>query len=430
MKLQNHLLLTFILLFFCGSVFAEPLHVGVSTEIQSFYLNPKSSASLFSKYEFKTYGQFDITKNLSFKTNAAINYVQLSKQDQKQTVLNPSEFGLFGSAGIFDYQLGSWILTPEGTDLNNIFDVVHAKDFRQPFASESLASVGLLVKSHILNFDYSLFYIPKNRKSLLPDTQSPWWPRTDSLPIQNSTSTLYLPDDVFYKYNSENEIKNPFDQNYGLAGKLSFNAIDFHFFYYSGANQVPQIYPRFNIDVTSSLDPLVGTLRPEIDIDLAWFRSEHLGAGFSSTLGPVIIKSFCKNQKDIYQDSTSESASCTAALESGFSLRRSTFHYFLQVNRLWRKNDVSSQLETLLGFFEKSTALGFLVDVGADSNLSGALIYNEKSPSLLSSLRFDKNWTDRFKTGLNLNILSVQNQPLTKSYDATDNVSVKLSYNF
>lgn len=429
MKPTNHLI-SFFILCFCASVFAEPLHFAVSTEVQSFYLNPKSSSSLFSKYEFKTFGQFDLTKNLSFKTNVAVNYVQLNKQDQKRTVLNPTEFGLFGSAGIFDYQLGSWIINPEGTDLNNIFDVVHGKDYRQPFASENLASLGLLVKSHVLNFDYSLFYIPKNRKSLLPDTQSPWWPRTDSLPVQNSTSMLYLPDNISYIYRNETDVKNPFDQNYGASGKLSFNAIDFHFFYFSGANQIPQISPHFNIDVTTSIDPLIGVIRAPIEIDLAWIRSEHLGFGFSSSINPVIVKSFCKNQKDISENTTSNSASCTAAIESGFSLRKSTFHYFLQVNRLWRKNDVSDQLETLLGFFDKSTALGFLVDVSSESTLSGALIYNEKSPSLLSSLRFDKSWTDRFKTGLGVNVISVQSQPLTKSYDATDNISLKLSYNF
>lgn len=417
-------------LFAYGFASADPLNFSVSTEAQSFYQNPKSSANLFSKYEFKTFGGFDLTKNLRFKTDLTVNYVQLSKQDQKQVVVNPNEVGFNGSLGIFDYQLGYWTLTPEGTDLNNIFDVVHGKDYRQPFASENLASAGLLIKSHAFNFDYSLFYIPKNRKSILPDTKSPWWPRSDSLPIQNSDSTLYFPENIDYVYRNETDIKTPFDNNYGATGKLSFNAVDLYLFYFSGANQIPQIYPHITIDATISIDPLIGVLRSPVDIDLLWFRSEHSGAGFSSTLGPVILKGFCKNQKDIYQSDSTNSVGCTAAFESGFSLFKSTFHYFVQTNRLWRKNDVSAELETLLGFFEKSTAVGFLVDVSAESNFSGAIIYNEKSPSVLSSIRLEKNWTDQFKTQLAVNVISVQNQPLTKSYDATDNVSLKLTYNF
>lgn len=412
------------------SAIADPLRFGVSTEVQSFYLNPKSSSSLFTKYEFKTFGQYDLTKHLRFKTDLTVNYVQLNpKQDRKQWVLNPNEFGFVGSNKAFDYELGFWTLVPEGTDINNIFDVIHGKDFRQPFASENLSSLGLLIKSHALNFDYSLFYIPKNRKSILPDTQSPWWPRTESFPIQSSSSTLYLPDDISYVYRNETDAKNPFDSNYGATGKLSFNWIDFHLFYYSGANQIPQIYPHFDIQAISA-NPPVGVIISPVDIDLNWIRSEHIGAGFSSTLDPVIVKSFCKQQKDFYQDGTTESVSCTAAIESGVAIYKSTLHYFLQVNRLWRKNDVSAELETLLGFFDKSTALGFLVDVGPESILSGAVIYNEKSPSVLSSIRYEKNWTDRFKTSFAINVISVNDQPLTKSYDSTDNASLKLSYNF
>lgn len=418
-----------ILLFLSASAFADPLRFAVSTEVQSFYLNPKSSSALFSKYEFKTFGQFELTKNLRFKTDMSVNYVQLSKQDQKQTVFNPNELGFNGSLGIFDYQLGSWTMVPEGTDLNNIFDVVHAKDYRQPFASENLASTGVLIKSHVFNFDYSLFYIPTNRKSLLPDTQSPWWPRTDTFPIQSDSGTFYLPDNTTYHYRNETDVKKPFNDNFGATGKLSFSFIDFHLFYFSGANQIPQISPHITVD-TVSLTPLVGNIKGPIDIDLAWIKSEHLGGGFSATLDPFIIKSFCKNEKDFYTDETSKSTSCTAAIESGFNIYKSTFHYFLQVNRLWREHDVSKELETLLGFFDKSTALGFLVDIGAESNLSGAVIYNEKSPSVLSSLRYEKNWTDRFKTNLAVNVLTVGNEPLTKSYDATDNVSLKLTYNF
>ncbi|MFZ3230153.1 MAG: hypothetical protein WA160_08105 [Pseudobdellovibrio sp.] len=402
-----------------------------STEAQSFYLNPKSSSSVFSKYEFKTFNAYEITSSLQFKSELSLNYTYLlTKQDQKQVVLNSNEFGFSGSSNLLDYQFGFWTLNPEGTDLNNIFDVIHGKDYRQPFASESFASFGLLLKSHVLNFDYSLFYIPKNRKSLLPDTQSPWWPRTSTLPIQNASGTFILPDDASYIYRNETEIKSPFEQNFGGTGKLSFSFIDFHLFYFSGANQIPQISPHFNIDITTSLNPLVGVIRAPVDIDLAWYKSEHLGAGISSSLGAVVLKSFCKKQKDFYTLDSSESVSCTAAIESGFNISKSTFHYFLQLNRLWRKNDVTAELETLLGFFDKSTAFGFLVDVGSESTLSGAIVYNEKSPSLLNSIRYEKNWTDRFKTSLGLNVISVQSDPLTKSYDATDNMTVKLNYSF
>ena len=144
---------------------------------------------------------------------------------------------------------------------------------------------------------------------------------------------------------------------------------------------------------------------------------------------PVIFKAFCKNQKDFYTDPAISSA-CTFALESSLSFSKYTLRYFLQANRLWKKSPPISELETLLGFFEKSTALGFLFDVNPENIISGAMVYNEKSPAYLTSLRFERKWTDRFKTIVAANVITVQDDPIAKAYDQTDNVSLKLNYDF
>lgn len=408
---------------------SEPLHLSFSSEFQSFYLNPKNSSQFFSKYEIKTIGEYDLNSKLQFRTNASLNTTYLEKQDQKKVVLNPTDFGLYGSTKYFDYQIGSWVFTPEGTDLNNIFDVIHGKDYRQPFNSESLASWGLLTKAHFYKFDYSLFYIPKNLKSILPDTQSPWWPRTSSIPISNSSGTFNLPDNTSYIYKNESDSKKAFENNFGGFGKISFNYFDLYAFYYSGANQIPQITPHFNINVIS-VSPLIGNVTAPIDIDLNWIKSEHIGGGVSATLDPFIFKSFCKNQTDYYSNEQLSSVNCTGAIESSLVLFKKSLHYFLQINRTWKSKEPSSDLQTLLGFFEKSSAFGFMLNTSDESNLYGAVIYNEKSPAVLSSIRFEKNWSDQFKTNIGINILTVQDEPLTKSYDSTDNLTAKLTYTF
>ena len=181
-----NVLIYFLLFLFFQTAFADPIRLSVSNETQYFYQNPKNSSALFSKFEIKLYGSKEINDIFSFRYDTTLNYVHLSKQDQKQIVLTPTRFGFFGQGSVFDYQIGFWQYSPEGTDINNLFDVIHGKDFRQPFSSENLSSFGLLLSTSFSFIDWKIFYVPQNSKSILPDTQSPWWPRTDSLPVKNA----------------------------------------------------------------------------------------------------------------------------------------------------------------------------------------------------------------------------------------------------
>ncbi len=421
-------LIFFSSLLFFQNTFAEPVRLSVSEETQYFYLYPKNSAFLFSKVELSLFGSWEISPDLSFRYDTTANYVHLSKQDLKQGLLIPTRLGFFGAASVFDYQIGFWQYAPEGTDLNNLFDVIHGKDFRQPLASENLSSLGLLLRTSFNFIDWKLFYIPYNTKSILPETQSPWWPRTEALPVQNASGTFLIPDNISYKYRSETELNKPFQNNFGSTIKLTFNKIDLHFLYFSGANQIPNIYPNFNIDVTS-ITPLIGVVKPPIELDITWIKSEHLGAGASTVIDPVILKAFCKKQKNFYQDVT-ETVACNAAIESNLDFSKYTLHYFFQVNRLWKKSDTANELETLLGFFEKSVAVGYLLELNPENRISGAVVYNEKNPSTLTSVRFEKKWTEHFKTTFAVNVITAEEGTLAKAYDQTDNVSLKLSYDF
>ncbi len=418
----------FLVLIFSELCAAEPLRFSISDENQYFYLNPKNSANFYSKLEIKSFGAFEFTDDHSFKYDATINYVHLSKQDLKKATLIPNRFGLFGSFAFLDYQLGFWQHSAEGTDLNNLFDVVHGKDYRNPFSSENLSAAGLHLSASFDLLNWRLFFIPQNVKSILPDTQSPWWPRTDALPITNSSGTFNLPDNVSYRFRNESEYRMPFANNWGGTAKLSFDNFEMHLMYFSGASQIPQISPHFNIDVTS-VTPLVGVVRPPIELDVTWIRAQHGGVGLSSVLGSYIVKAFCKNQKTFSVNET-EATSCNGAIESSLAIGKKTIRYFLQTNRLWKKVDTNSELETLLGFFEKSTAVGFLLEFNPENIFSGVAVYNEKSPSVLTSARYEKKWSDSFRTTLGLNLISAQSEPLAKAYDQTDNASLKFTYDF
>lgn len=406
---------------------ANEISWSLSNEYQSFYQQPPSSSTYFDKLEVGTKGTIE-KKNFTLKLDTSINYVDAQSETKQDVRLNPKSLGLLKTLGHFDFFVGALVLPVDGTDLNNIFDVIQAKDYRQPFNSETLGSPALQTQMSFESLTAQFFFIPKNERSLLPNMNSPWWPRTSALPIQNTSGTFLLPAHMKYVLSSENELNRPFDNNYGLSAKYTISNFDLHLMYFSGAGQTPQISPHFNIDITS-IDPLVGTITPPVDLSLTWYRSEHLGAGVTTLIGDWIAKVFCKSQTDhLIEDE--KSSACSASLESSAPIFGYSLHYFVQSNRQWKQSETSSELETLFGFFEKSSLLGFLFDLDTKGLLSGALIYNEKSPSTMSSIGYEYKWTDQFKTKLSLNSITSSGSLLADAYKKTSNASLVMKYDF
>jgi hypothetical protein len=410
-------------------MWARELFLSFNQEIQSFYLSPPNSSPYFAKSELVSKGGFEIFKALEFKVDFSASQTVMKNQNQKSFSFNPVQLGPKWTFENFDFFIGGFQIKGEGTDLNNIFDVVNAQDFRQPFNSSSIGSVGLLLNSQIDNVSVKGFYIPKNNKSLLPGTDSAWWPRTEAVPIRNSFGTFLFPSDINYTIVNEAEERNAFKDNFGFTTKYSFAALDLSLFYYSGANQAPKISPNFNLD-TISLDPLIAVFQSPIELNLNWFRSEHTGGGLTLVLGDWISRIFYKQQIDMLPQNE-KSTALTASLENSFAVSRFSLRYFLQTNRIWRPSSSVAELETLLGFFEKSFALGTYLDLNSAGLLSGAVIYNEKDPAYLISVGYEYRWTEQFKTKLNTNILAVSgDNPIAKAYDKTDNLSLVLGYDF
>ncbi len=191
---------------------------------------------------------------------------------------------------------------------------------------------------------------------------------------------------------------------------------------------MPKISPDFDIAITS-FDPLIGTIKPPVKINWNWYQSEHAGAGVTALLSDWITKIFCKQQTDLLPV-TEYSQACTFSVENSFSVGGTSIHYFLLNNRVWRQKDTASELETLLGFFEKSTALGYLIDLDAKGLVSGAFVFNEKNPSWLASLGYEYRFTDQFRTKLSVNQIFSTSDIIGKTYDQVDNASVILNYDF
>ena len=420
-----------ICILFC--LFTNAIAVGtelsgsVVQDGQHFYGTEKSNSRNFSRTQFKTRGEISYSKNFKFKLDHTTLFSKVEFDQMNYLEASGDRFGVLYTNEYVDVFVGSFTHTFDGPDLNSPFDVINAKDFKQPFQPVALGSAGLHLNGSINALTTQLFYFPKQTRTRLPSLNSVWWPRSQKLPLTNSAGTFNIADGMTYKLKSENDLNNPFDNAYGAQFKYAFDDLDVYLIYFKGANQIPLIYPEFNIDVTS-ITPLVGTIQSPIELNYTWYASTHAGAGASYVIGDWIIKAFYKQQSDKLAFEK-KSTSATSVIESSLSLGRFSLRYFLQNNRTWKPDGVS-ELQTLLGFFDRSTSLGFFLDAEKWGLFSGALIYNELKGGLLSSLNYEYVWTDQFKTKITVNSLTPSDDIVGKAYDNTDNVVVSLNYDF
>lgn len=412
---------------------ADELSLSASQEVQYFYLIKKdnsneSVSSSFNRTSLMTKGDFEFSENIKIKLDSEWTYTQIKNQSSKADLFSPLQLGLSFSSSHLDLFVGGFSLIPDGPDINNIFDVIDSKDYRQAFNTKPIGNLGINSQISLDNHYLKFFYIPLHNKSILPDMQSAFLPRTEAIPITSTDGTFILPDNISYQFRNENIDKVILNDNFGAYSKLSFDNFDFSFFYYSGINSMPKIKTFFDIDVTS-IEPLKGNIKGPIQLDYEWYKSIHSGLSASFLLKDWILKLFYKEQSDETNE-IQKSKHFVATIENSLAIRKYTLRYFAQINRIWSNNTNQSELETLSGFFSYSSLIGFYADFDSFGLITGGLIYNEKEPGTIINLNYEYKFNDHLKSKLSLNTIDSGGGILANAYDKIDNVSLILNFMF
>lgn len=418
---------------FCFKIEAHDLSLNASQESQYFYLienkySNESVSSIFNRTSLMTKGNIEFSENIKFKLDSEWTYTQIKNQSSQAEVFSPLQLGLSLSSSHLDFFVGGFSLIPDGPDINNIFDVIDSKDYRQVFNTKPIGNLGINSQISYDNHYLKFFYIPLHNKSILPDMQSAFLPRTEAIPITSTDGTFILPDIISYQFRNENIDKVILNDNFGAYSKLSFDNFDFSFFYYSGISSMPKIKTYFDIDVTS-IEPLKGNIKGPIQLDYEWYKSIHSGFSASFLLKDWILKLFYKEQSDETSE-IQKSKHFVATIENSLAISKYTLRYFAQINRIWSNNTNQSELETLSGFFSYSSLIGFYADFDSFGLITGGLIYNEKEPGTIINLNYEYKFNDHLKSKLSLNTIDSGGGILANAYDKIDNVSLIVNYLF
>ena len=237
----------------------------------------------------------------------------------------PEGFGqlrLSWGSGSWTTQLGMNTFAWGVTDGFNPVDVVNPRRYHDPLNSEKL---GVFSWANKLDFGPVLLegiFIPKQRMSKLPATNSRWLPRElERDTVIDNTLFRVAPNHTFY-YRTSPEYLEYDDALYNnIAGRVALKALgmDFGFYGYDGSAPVPATNLRLTGAVTAFLPgrspDLIIDADPPIGIRPIYYRQTMFGATAVAPVGPLLVKAAVARTKP-HRKATNLPVSVTeAALE-------------------------------------------------------------------------------------------------------------------
>lgn len=201
-----------------------------------------------------------------------------SKEERSFADIGESYFKLRGETT--SLQVGSSLVNWGVTDGYNPMDIVNMRQYYDPLRSVKLGAGSILLSHNTEKSEQELIYIPKNRESILPGTQSRWLPRKIYIPrtIDNDV-ILLLPEHLNFIYQSREILDKALDNNVGLRLQWHLGPVDLSFTGYEGVSQFPLIQPEVTGTVVQVSPVIVLQTDPDVKLHLKYYR--HRAGGFS-----------------------------------------------------------------------------------------------------------------------------------------------------
>lgn len=191
----------------------------------------------------------------------------------------------------FHIQIGSFIKQWEGTDGFNPMDIATVKNYRDPFATESLGSAGINFFGGEKSFTYDAFFVPWQTPVRLPGDHSRWLPRKTPFPLVSGQNSLLVPSEPVIQM-QDHEISNDALKN-NFGGRIQFHgeSWDFSLAAFQGSAQLPILKAHIAGDLVMTLPDgsNVIQIRNPILIQPLEYLRRTFAAGYVSTLSDTWV---------------------------------------------------------------------------------------------------------------------------------------------
>lgn len=354
-------------------------------------------------------------------------------QDLQEGYLQWQKLPLTLQAG---YNVQAW----GDTDVFNPLDVVNARRYHDPFRSEKMGAATLLAKYQAESFFVEGLYIPWQRESKVPGTESRWLPRNiyKSRTIEDTvgTAVLSLPENITYRYQQSLTMDDALKNNFGARLKFRFPGFDWTLAGFQGAATAPAVNIR-SVRVLSTVAYDATTLRLNVDpntpitLRAIYYKTRMLGTSFVWVLGDFLLKGASAHTHVISTLSGSQlpkdSLENALGLERSFPVGEGTLTGILQGTYVNRQERLDSNSVSLARMFDRAAMAGLRWAPGERFTATASFLYDLRYEGHFEHLDLGYKLADGWNAKLGADFMSGRPETPIGTYGRNDRVTVSLN---
>lgn len=386
---------------------------------------PSDKAGITTDFSFEK--KFE--SNYRFKSDIFIRTDFVARDAEEFFQIIPKNLYLQKSMSSINIRFGFQTLAIDGPDVVNPADIIHAKNWIDPTSPVTMSSAGLSFSQEVDDWNWELFYVPKQTAALLPGSHSPWLPRKNRLPIESVDTEIQIPDNVSYQYLDPIELDNALDHNVTLKLQHKSDNLETQFVYYNGLSQSPFLLTKVN-GTLISVNPEVIFVDSPVRLQPLYYRHHALAGTFLVPFESWAIRGGLNWLKPQGSDDRIPKETYMAVIgleksvETSFGLVTGIVDYVKQ------EQQNANQISFLRSVLEEAVTFGARIPFGEETQFFTGGIYDLIGKSSLIKLSATHRLSNAWSMEAQTQFLQGPDETLIGLYKKYDSIQLKFLFSW
>lgn len=370
-----------------------------------------------------------INSQWKFKSDVFLRTDQLARDAVENFQIIPKNFHLQHKRKSLTFKAGFQQMALEGPDIVNPADVVHAKNWIDPTTPITLSSAGLSMSQELDDWNWELFYVPRQTSPVLPGKHSPWLPRSKRLPIESQDTEIRIPDDVKYRYQGARVLNDALDHNLSLKVQKKAESFEGQILYYNGLSQSPFLLTNVS-GTLLSVNPEVILVDSPVKLRPLYYRHQVIAGTFLIPMDSWAIRGGFNWMKPegssdlVPKETTLAVLGFEKSVETSLGLITGVVDYVRQ----GRQDD--NQISFLRSVFEEAVTVGARIPFGEETQVFTGGMYDLKGQSSVYKIHANRRLSNSWSVEGGAQFLQGPDDTMIGIYNRHDSYQVKLLYSW
>ncbi len=370
-----------------------------------------------------------INSQVRFKSDTWMRSDFFARDARENFQFIPKNFYLQHKTKSLTTKVGFQTLQLDGPDLMNPADVIHGKNWVDPTSPVSMSSAGLSFSQEKSDWNWEVFYVPRQTPAVLPGAHSPWLPRKNRLPIESEDTEIRIPDNVEYQYLGAKTLNHALNHNITMKLQKKTDSFEGQFVYYNGLSHSPYLLTRVTGTLLSVNPDIIAVTSPVKLIPL-YYRHHAVAGTFNIPMGSWAIHggmNWLKPQgsdERIPDETTLGVIGIEKSFETDLGMITGIVDYVRQ------KRQDADQISFLRSIMEEAVTGGVRIPLGEETQIFAGGLYDLVGKSSLYKASVSHRMTSSLSVEAQGQMLQGPSKTLIGLYQNYDSYQLKLIWSW